>query len=139
MGDFANYFLASSAMLSGGAAASGWTAAVIVANMAFDGMDAARADRHLRRVLVGAAGFQALLAFAAAATALLGGAVGAAVTAGVGGLGFLSNMWTLAPRKGKAMPGARRNEKARRALAVSLTLMVTIAVLAAGVLAVLRI
>lgn len=139
MGGFENYLLACAAMLSGGAAASGWTAAVIVANMAFDGLDAQRADRHLRRVLVGAAGFQALLAFAAGGTALLGGAIAAAVTAGVAGLGFLSNMWTLAPRKGKAPPGARRNEKARRAIAVSLTLTVTIAVLAAGVLSVLGI
>ncbi len=139
MAEFETYLLASAAMLAGGAAASGWTAAVIVANMAFDGLDVQRADRHLRRVLVGAAGFQAILAFAAGGTALLGGAFAAAITAAVAGLGFLSNMWTLAPRKGKLPPGARRNEKARRGLAVSLTLMVTIAVMAAGVLAVLGI
>jgi hypothetical protein len=139
MGDIQIWLLGAAAMMSGGAAASGWTAAVIVANMAFDGLDAQRADRHLRRVLVGAAGFQAVLAFAAGGAALLGGAFGAAITAAIAGLGFLSNMWTLAPRKGKLPPGARRNEKARRGLAVSLTLMVTIAVLAAGILAILGI
>jgi hypothetical protein len=139
MPDFQSLLLILSASTASAAAASGWTAGVIVANSAFDGLDAGRADRHLRRVLVATASFQSILALVAAGAAAGGGAMGAAATAAVAALGFLSNIWTLAPRKGKAPPGARRNEKTRRALAVSLTLMVTAAALAAGVMAAVRI
>jgi hypothetical protein len=123
------------ALLAGGAAASGWTAAVIVANTAFDGLDHGRADRMLRKVLSATAGFQAVMLGLAAAAALLSGANGAGIVALVSALGFLSNVWTLAPRRDKAPEGLRKKNSTARVVAVGLTLMMTVAALAAGVMA----
>ena len=50
-------------------------------------------------------------------------------------VGFLSNVWTLAPRKDKAPPGIRKRTSTQRVVAVALTLIMTMAALAAGVLA----
>ena len=135
MADFSSIMLASAALGAGGAAASGWTAAVIVANQHFDGLDAGRADRMLRRVISATAGFQALLLGLATGAALMGGARAAAIICAVSALGFLSNVWTLAPRKEKALPGARKKNSTARAVAVALTLIMTLAALTAGVLA----
>lgn len=123
------------AMTAGAAAASGWTAAVIVANTAFDGLDHGRADRHLRKVLVATASFQAILMAAAAGCAILSGALAAFVAAVISALGFLSNMWTLAPRKDKAPDGLHKRNSTMRILAVSLTLIITLLAATSGVLA----
>jgi hypothetical protein len=123
------------AMLAGGAAASGWTAAVIVANTAFDGLDYGRADRMLRKVIVATAGFQAALLGIAAGCALLSGATAAGIVAVVAALGFMSSVWTLAPRTDKAPEGLRKKNSTMRVVAVALTLIVTLAALAAGVMA----
>jgi hypothetical protein len=136
MADLTSIMLAVAAMGAGGAAASGWTAGVIVANTHFDGLDAGRADRMLRRVISATAGFQAALLGAATGAALLGGARAAAIVAALCALGFLSNVWTLAPRKEKSMPGARKRTSSQRVVAVALTLIMTLAALAAAVLAV---
>jgi hypothetical protein len=125
------------AMFAGGAAASGWTAAVIVANTAFDGLDHGRADRMLRKVLVSAAGFQAALLGIAAGAALFAGATIAGIIAAVAALGFLSNIWTLAPRRDRAPEGLKKKNSTMRVVAVALTLMVTITALTAGIFAVL--
>jgi hypothetical protein len=125
--------------LAGGAAASGWTAAVIVANTAFDSLDAGRADRHLKRVIAATASFQALLMGLAAAFMALSGAMAAFVVGLVAALGFLSNIWTLAPRKEKTVPGARKRTTTQRIVAVALTLLVTAIALTSAVLAVLGI
>ena len=61
MADFTSIMLAVAALGAGGAASSGWTAAVVVPNTHFDGLDAGRADRMIRRVITATAGFQALL------------------------------------------------------------------------------
>jgi len=135
MADLPSIMLAAAALCAGGAAASGWTAGVIVANTNFDGLDAGRADRMLRKVITASAGFQALLLGACAGAALLGGARVAAIVAGFAALGFLSNIWTLSPRKGKTIPGARRRTSSQRVIAVALTLMMTAAALTAGVFA----
>lgn len=135
MPDLDPLFHAAAAFFAGGAAASGWTAAVIVANTSFDGLDHGRADRHLRKVLVAAAGFQAALLGIAAGFAVMSGATAAFIVAGVAALGFLSNIWTLAPRREKAAPGARKRTSTGRMVAVALTLMVTLMSAAAGVLA----
>ncbi|MEZ5937959.1 MAG: hypothetical protein R3C52_07040 [Hyphomonadaceae bacterium] len=124
-----------SAMFAGGAAASGWTVAVIVANSAFEGLDAGRADRTLRRMLVASATFQASLLGVAAALAVIKGANGAAIMSVVAALGFLSNIWTLAPRREKALPGARKRLKTGRMVAVALTLMVTLVAAIGAILA----
>ena len=123
------------AMFAGGAAASGWTAAVIVANTAFDGLDHGRADRMLRKVITATAGFQAALLGIATGTALLSNARGAAIVAGISALGFLSNMWTLAPRREKAPEGLKKKNSTARVVAVALTLMMTLAALAAAIMA----
>jgi hypothetical protein len=127
------------AMLAGGAAASGWTAAVIVANTAFDGLDHGRADRMLRRVISATAGFQAALLGIATGVALLSGATAAGIVCAVAALGFLSNVWTLAPRRDKAPEGLRKKNSTMRVVAVALTLIVTLASVAAGVMAALGI
>lgn len=125
-----------SALLAGGAAASGWTASVIVANDAFDHLDHGRADRHLRQVMVSSARFQAALLAAAAGFAIVGGASAAFITSLIAALGFLSNIWTLSPRRGPKKPGVVKERRStKRIVAVSLTLIVTCVALAAGVLA----
>lgn len=136
MAEFSSILQAVAALSAGGAAACGWTAAVIVPNTAFDGLDHGRADRMIRRVISATAGLQALLLGIATGAALLGGARAAAIVAAVSAVGFLSNVWTLAPRKEKAMPGARKRTSSQRVVAVALTLIMTIAALTAGVLAV---
>jgi hypothetical protein len=136
MPELSTIFQAAAATLAGGAAASGWTAAVIVANSAFDGLDKGRADRHLRRVLTATATFQAVLLAGAAGLAVLSGAIVTFVIALVAALGFLSNKWTLSPRREKVVPGARKRMSSSRIVAVSLTLMVTVLAAAVAVLAI---
>ena len=137
MPDWAVILSAVAAMLCGAAAASGWTASVIVANTAFDGLDHGRADRMLRKVIVATAGFQAAMMGIAAGAALLSGATAAGIVAIVTALGFFSNVWTLAPRRDKAPEGLRKKNSTMRVVAVSLTLIMTLAALIAGVMAVL--
>ena len=133
--DFIATMHAAAALLAGGAAASGWTAAVIVANTAFDGLDHGRADRMLRKVIAATAGFQAALLGIATGVALLSNARAAAIVAGVSALGFLSNVWTLAPRRDKAPEGLRKKSSTQRVVAVALTLIMTMAALAAAIMA----
>ena len=135
MPDLDHLFHAFAALFAGGAAASGWTASVIVANTSFDGLDHGRADRHLRQVLVASAGFQAALLGVAAGFAVMSGATGAFITAGLAALGFLSNIWTLAPRRDKTPEGLKKRDTGRRVIAVALTLMVTVVALTAAGLA----
>jgi hypothetical protein len=136
MMDFREVLAATAAIFAAGAASSAWTGAVIVANAAFDGLDAGRADRQLRRVIASAAGFQAGLLGVATGAALFAGARAAAIVAALTALGFLSNIWTLSPRKEKTMPGASKRTKSARMLAVSLTLIFMVAALTSAVLAV---
>ena len=109
--------------------------ALRVANVAFDGLDYNRADRQLRRVLLVAASFQAILLGGAAVCAIFGGAIAAMVVSLLTALGFLTNVWTLAPRKGPRVTGVRENRKGKRVVAVSLTLIMTLMAAAAAVLA----
>jgi hypothetical protein len=139
MPEFPILMCAVAAMLAGGAAASGWTSSVIVANTAFDGLDHGRADRMLRKVLVATAGFQTILLGAAAACALLGQAFAAGIVAAIAAVGFFSNVWTLAPRKDKAPDGLKKRNKTMRVVAVALTLMVTLVAVGAAVMAALGI
>ena len=133
--DIAGFFQGMAAALAGGAAASGWTVSVIIANVAFDGLDYNRADRQLRRVLLVSASFQAILLGAAAVCALFGGAIVALVSSLLTALGFLSNVWTLAPRRGPRVTGVRENRKGKRLVAVYLTLVMTAMAAAVAVLA----
>lgn len=132
-------FQAIAALAAGGAAASGWNVGVIGANVLYDGLDAGRADRVLRKLMVSSATFQAVLLVIAASFSILSQSVAAFVTAILAALGFFSNVWTLSPRKDKALPGARRKNSTRRVVAVALTLMMTSVAFAAAVLAVMGI
>jgi hypothetical protein len=136
MPDLALLLAAGAALFSGAAAASGWTAAVIVANTAFDGLDAGRADRHLRRVIASTASFQAMLIGVSAGFSVMAGAMAAFIVGLLAALGFLSNIWTLSPRREKTVPGANKRTKSQRVVAVSLTLIVTALALVSGVLSV---
>lgn len=133
--DLVSIMHAVAALCAGGAAASGWTGAVIVANSAFDGLDHGRADRMLRKVLSAAAGFQAALLGIAAGAALLSNARASAIIAGVAALGFLSNVWTLAPRRDRAPEGLKKKNSTQRVVAVALTLVMTITALTAAIMA----
>lgn len=136
MADFNAIMQATAALAGGGAAASGWTAAVITANTAFDGLDHGRADRMLRKVISATAGFQAALLGVAAGAALISGARASAIVCGVCALGFLSNIWTLAPRKEKTIPGVRKRSSTQRIVAVALTLIMTLSAFAGAILAI---
>ncbi|WP_049763113.1 hypothetical protein [Hirschia baltica] len=135
MDSLANIFAASAAAFAGGAAASGWTVAVIFANIAFDGLDYNRADRMLRRTLLVSSNFQAILLGCASVFALLSGSIVAFITCLITALGFLSNVWTLAPRKGPRVTGMRENRKGKRMVAVALTIIQTCFAAAGAVLA----
>ena len=136
MADWTNILHGVSAAFAGGAAASGWTVAVIVANVAFDGLDYNRADRQLRRVLLVSSNFQATLLGVAAVIGLVSGAIAAFVVSLITALGFLSNVWTLAPRKkGPRVTGVRENRKGKRIVAVALTITLSLLAAMASVLA----
>jgi hypothetical protein len=135
MADLASIMHAAASLCAGGAAASGWTAAVLVANTAFDGLDHGRADRMLRKVLSATAGFQAALLGIATGAALLSGARAAGIVAALAAVGFLSNTWTLAPRRDKAPEGLKKKNTTMRMVAVSLTLIMTMVAAAAGAMA----
>jgi hypothetical protein len=132
MADYYSIMHGAAALCAGGAAASGWTAAVITPNAAFDGFDAGRADRITRRIISSTAGFQAALLGVAAGLALVSGARVAGIVAAFTALGFLSNVWTLSPRKDKVPTGVRKRTVTTRIVAVGLTLIMTIAALAAA-------
>jgi hypothetical protein len=102
------------------------TAVVIVANSAFDGLDHG-CRSMLRKVIAATAGFQAALLGIATGAALLSNARAAAIVAGVSALGFLSNVWTLAPRRDKAPEGLKKKNSTQRVVAVALTLVMTMA------------
>jgi hypothetical protein len=134
MADLLSILQSLAALCAGGAAASGWTAGVITANTAFDGLDHGRADRMLRKVITATAGFQAALLGIAAGAALLSNARAGAVICAIAAIGFLSNVWTLAPRREKNPPGLRKRHSTQRTVAVALTLIMTLTALAGGVI-----
>ena len=89
----------------------------------------------LREVIAATAGFQAALLGIATGAALLSNARAAAIVAGVSALGFLSNVWTLAPRRDKVPEGLKKKNSTQRVVAVALTLVMTMAALAAAIMA----
>ncbi|MEM1152181.1 MAG: hypothetical protein AAGI03_16830, partial [Pseudomonadota bacterium] len=92
---------------------------------------------HVRQLLKDASGQIAVILLAACALAAIAGAYGSATLSGLAAIGFLTNSWTLAPRKrGPTPPGARQKKKSQRIVAVSLSLMFTAVSAIASVLAV---
>ena len=102
--------------------------------MFYDGLDAGRADRQVRNLLKSVSRSTGILLLAATALAFLGGAIGAAICAGLAAFGFFTNSCTLAPTSRENVPkGVRQNHKTKRIVAVSLTLLFTlVAAIGAG-------
>lgn len=125
--------------MSGFAVGMAWVAAVMSPNCSYDRLDWSRADGHVRELLKRSSGPAAGLLLAAAAFAMLGGAVGAAVLAALSAVGLFANRWTLAPQKSREVaPGVRKrpSRKSQRVVAVSLTLIFAAVGAIGGLLAV---
>ncbi len=123
------------ALLMGLAVGAAWIMAIVAPNCSYDRLDAGRADGHVRQLMKSASDPIAFILLAAAALAILGGAVAAGITSFLAALGFFSNRWTLSKLK-PAPAGAKRRRKTQRVVAVSLTLMFTLVAAIGAVLAV---
>ncbi|MEL6211417.1 MAG: hypothetical protein AAFR44_14815 [Pseudomonadota bacterium] len=127
------FAIAASALATGAA----WIACIAAPNCSFDRLDYSRADGHVRQLLKDASGQIAVILLAACALAAIAGAYGSATLSGLAAAGFLTNSWTLAPRKrSESPPGVRQKKKSQRIVAVSLSLMFTAVSAIASILAV---
>ena len=117
------------------ATGAAWIMAIVVPNVSYDRLDYSRADGFVREMLKKGSHQITFILLVGSALAVLGGAVGAAIAAGIAALGFLTNQWTLSSLSGKTVPGARRKRKTQRVVAVSLTLIFTLTAAAAAVMA----
>lgn len=127
-------------LLFGLATGAAWIMTIVVPNVSYDRLDASRADAYVRDMLKKGSSQIAVLLLCGAAMAVLGSAIGAAITGGLAALGFFTNQWTLASfKRGETPPGARRKRKTQRVVAVSLTLIFTLVALIAAVLAVFKV
>ncbi|MCI4645785.1 MAG: hypothetical protein MRY64_13480 [Hyphomonadaceae bacterium] len=120
------------------AAGAAWITTVAAPNCSFDRLDYSRADGHVRQLMRNTSGPIAVVLLAACALAVLAGAYGSATLSGLAAAGFLTNTWTLAPKKkGEGPPpGVRHRKKSQRIVAVSLSLMFTAVAGIASILAV---
>jgi hypothetical protein len=126
-----------SVLASSLATGAAWIACITAPNCSFDRLDYSRADGHVRQLLKDASGQVAIVLLAACALAAIAGSYGSATLSGLAAAGFLTNSWTLAPRKrGEAPPGVRQKKKSQRIVAVSLSLMFTLVSGVASILAV---
>lgn len=119
------------------ATGAAWIITIAAPNCSFDRLDYSRADGHVRQLMRNTSGPIAVILLAACALAVLAGAYGSATLSGLAAIGFLSNNWTLAPRKkSEAPPGVRQRKKSQRIVAVSLSLMFSAVAGIAAILAV---
>lgn len=126
-------------LMAGVAVGAAWISGIVSPNCSYDRLDYSRADGHIRELLLRSSGMIAAMLLAAAALAMIGGAIGAAVLCGLAAIGFFSNRWTLAPQKARQVaPGVKKrpSKKNQRVVAVSLTLMFTAVAAIGGALAV---
>ena len=108
------------AALATGAA---WIACIAAPNCSFDRLDYSRADGHVRQLMRDTSGPIAVILLAACALAVLASYYGSATLSGLAAIGFLSNNWTLAPKKkgeSSPPPGVRHRKKSQRIVAISL-------------------
>ena len=123
------------ALFAGVAAGMAWVACVIAPNVSYDRLDAARADGHVRQLLLSMSTATSGLLLASTAFSVLAFNFGAGICAGLAAFGFFTNRWTLAPKKkGEAPPHVRQSRKTQRRVAVSFSLMFTLVAVAAAVL-----
>jgi hypothetical protein len=100
-----------------------WITAIAAPNCSFDKLDGSRADTHVRDLLRQTAVPIAVLMAIGGAGFLLGGSIGAGVTALTTAFGFLANRWMLAPRNGKLPTGVKGSRTGQRTVSVSFALM----------------
>ncbi|MES1200943.1 MAG: DUF4149 domain-containing protein [Pseudomonadota bacterium] len=92
----------------------------VLSPVAFQNMDAGRAERLVKHVIKSGHGLLALIALLSAVAALLSGAVGGALVAAVAAVFALMCQWALAPREDKPL-GGHRVVKTARIVASGLT------------------
>ena len=114
----------------------GWTVlfSFVVSPQAFKTLDPGRAKRMIRETMKRGHPLVAMVAAAAAGSALFGGAVGGAIVMACSAAMFLLAAYTLAPRDdAKPKAGTRKTDTAR-VVAAMLTVMITCVVIAGVVL-----
>ena len=129
-----------SVLLIGVAVGGAWVCTMVGPNVFYDKLDGSRANTQVKALLKSGSTPIAGLLLAAAAFAVLSGAIGAGVLSLLSAIGFFINRWTLAPHKrGSTPPGASRRRKSQRLVAVGFSLMFLLVAIVAGVLAILGI
>jgi hypothetical protein len=114
----------------------GWTVlfSLVVSPQAFRTLDTGRAKRMIRDTMKRGHPLVAMVAAAAAASALFAGAVGGAVVMACSAGLFMLAAYTLAPRDDPKPKGGHRKTDTARVVAAMLTVMITCVVIAGVVL-----
>ncbi|GAB5458048.1 MAG: hypothetical protein Hens3KO_10780 [Henriciella sp.] len=108
-------------LLMGIVVGAAWMMAIVSPNVAYDRLEEDDADGHVRQLLKSGSDTLAVLLIAAAAFAVLAGAIGAGITAALAAFGFFTNRWTLSNID--EADDNRPPSKRQRMLAASLTLI----------------
>lgn len=111
-----------------------WVASVASPNCSFDKLTGARADTHVRELLYRTATPIAGLMLVSGALFLLATSWVAGAVALVSSFGFFGTRMMLAPKTGKNPKGVRTRRKEQRGSSVMLSLMFTLAAIAAALL-----
>ena len=111
-----------------------WVASVASPNCSFDKLTGARADTHVRELLYRTATPIAGLMLVSGALFLLATSWVAGAVALVSSFGFFGTHMMLAPKTGKNPKGVRTRRKEQRGSSVMLSLMFTLAAIAAALL-----
>lgn len=111
-----------------------WVASIASPNCSFDKLTGARADSHVRELLYRTATPIAGMMLASGALFLIATSWIAGSVALVSAFGFFSTRMMLAPKEGKNPQGVRTRRKEQRGSSVLLSLMFTLAAVAAAVL-----
>lgn len=111
-----------------------WVAAIASPNCSFDKLTGARADSHVRELLYRTATPIAGMMLVSGALFLLATSWVAGTIALISSFGFFSTRLMLAPKEGKNPQGVRTRRKEQRGSSVMLSLMFTVAAVAAAAL-----
>lgn len=111
-----------------------WVASIASPNCSFDKLTGARADSHVRELLYRTASPIAGLMLVSGALFLLATSWVSGTIALISAFGFFSTRLMLAPKEGKNPQGVRTRRKEQRGSSVMLSLMFTVAAVAAAVL-----
>lgn len=111
-----------------------WVASIASPNCAFDKLTGARADTHVRELLYRTATPIAGMMLVSGALFLVATSWIAGTIALISSFGFFSTRLMLAPKEGKNPKGVRTRRKEQRGSSVMLSLMFTLAAIAAATL-----